>query len=1037
MVRQLRSGIIVVHNKLGTCLVMGDELRKSFSSDLQSRYPNGRWVTISDEASPMHGRHIYLLPHSDGTATVLVGGGPALRHKVMTLKQQTRDKEEQGGDSTGDTPAADKPKEEEPKPEPEKPKKPELTEEQKAQIDEHIKTLSQEIGGKKNEMFDFVKQQWGIDHELTPEDKQRIERQTEKIADPVEKQVAQKMEEKRIVSEKDKAIQDIIKAAKEAIISDDPAAQGGNGSVAAIVKEHAEVLVGAHMAIKALEKERRDLRKMVRIGKAHEKYFSGKEILADFAPLTSEEIVKAISDEKALEAELDAHYKLIKTVKGVGDEKSDELKGEKELVRNIKQGGYETFTGFIGKHTGQSITTKRLYDELGANNASILARHYLVTSGHKMPEVTKELEAYLSAEGNAVAKLANERGHHFMKVADQVRAFGHGSDNIMTAQQAHGTALRYTNKAYEAFGQAEGALNQGAELLYSLKGRNKEAMTWTAGYKDTLETKRKKLGLKQSEGHIAKNDDGSYTLTVNPKHFEKFIDETATEAHGSGLGQEFTPQEIMEGKANRDDFHPTGIKGYLDPDKNGYAEKVVMKQHEQAAAHLLAQQKKVYLNFEAGTGKSKTSLVMKAHLDDMHGKNHRMIVSMPKKLMKNYAEEVEKWSGYKVVRLSGDNSPQRRQKLYESSDGNTIFVVNHELMGIDKHHIDGKFDLVVTDEAHKSTQRQGRGKSLKSEGLAEVGKNAPYYVAMSGTPAQSDLSELYFHLNIADPEKYGSQREFMAKFGSAHKGVGYKEQVQDFLNTELGDRVFTLKKDIDAEMHHKVHRIEMSKEQRAEYKSIQDQYKQAGGGKKETAALARDQRLTYLLNGSDMDESHKWETNPKYKQLKGIIDDHLKNKGSSEKVAIYAKHKATLREIQRFLEQHYPEYGHVTFNGDTTKAQVESHMDKVRHDPKTKFSLHMRAGVEGLNLQHTKDHGGLTTLVTMASGEDAYAPLDQFFARGHRTGANKTIHGHTLLTVSPHDIGTELRLDEKKAVGELVRTDRKRIQKSVLLRRVQ
>lgn len=59
--------------------------------------------------------------------------------------------------------------------------------------------------------------------------------------------------------------------------------------------------------------------------------------------------------------------------------------------------------------------------------------------------------------------------------------------------------------------------------------------------------------------------------------------------------------------------------------------------------------------------------------------------------------------------------------------------------------------------------------------------------------------------------------------------------------------------------------------------------------------------------------------------------------------------------------------------------------------------------------------------IAIASGEDVYAPIDQFLARAYRTGAKKEIHGHVLLTDTPYDLGTELRLQEKKQVGELIR----------------
>ena len=56
----------------------------------------------------------------------------------------------------------------------------------------------------------------------------------------------------------------------------------------------------------------------------------------------------------------------------------------------------------------------------------------------------------------------------------------------------------------------------------------------------------------------------------------------------------------------------------------------------------------------------------------------------------------------------------------------------------------------------------------------------------------------------------------------------------------------------------------------------------------------------------------------------------------------------------------------------------------------------------------------------MASGLDSYANLDQFFSRANRKGATKDVHGHLILTDTPHDMNTEERLGDKRAVMGLI-----------------
>jgi hypothetical protein len=1001
---KLSSGITIFKTAHGTCILMplegGDDLRKSFSSDLAEKHPGGRWITVTDESSPLHGRHLYILPHHDGTASILVGGGAAMRHKTLSLKR--KDEEAKPHHEPGEkTPEEGEKKEDKPK---EEKKKPELTEDDRLQAEESIKHLTEAIGDRKGELYQFIQEKLGIQRELTPEEEKKVEAKTAHIADPAQKSVQGHIEKEKILKNKAKdALHQIIKDAKGALLEEHPSAQGDKG-IAAVVKENAEELIQMHLAIQVLAKERKDIRKMIHVGKLHDKFRTGHEITASFTPLSSDEIKQSVMDEKALSEELKAHYSLMKLTRGI--EGVDTAKGDTVTTRAIQQGGFETVTGFVGQLSGKSIVSKKVYDELGSDNAALLAQHFLKSKGHNMSKVAKDLEKYLTSESNPVAFHANERGAYFMGLADKVRQFGVGSDNIMTSRQAMGTALKYMSKAYESYGQAEGALNQGAELLYALKGKKKDAIEFSSNFTDSLERKRKALGLKDKDVIIRKAKDGQgYTMAIPPRSFDKLLHESETVEHGHGIGLEHTSADIKDFKANTDDFFPTGINAYTPPDKNGVREKLTIDPEKQATARLLAHKKKIFIDADAGTGKSFMALIAKAHLDDLHGKSHRTLVSMPAKLLPNFAEEVRKFTNYNVVMIN-DQSDAKKAELY-ASDGNTIVLVNKEKYNFDRKHIkNNPFDLIIGDEAHKNTQREGRGKSQMSEGLQEAGKAAPYYIAMTGDIAPDDLSQAYFHAHIMDPKKFSSQKEFMSEFGNIHKGGGYKAQLQEFMLTHLGDHIMSIrKKDRPYQFKLHTHKVELHPEQKAEYKRINDSYRN-----KEIVTFQRDQQLNSLLNAFDHNK------NPKFDQTKSLIDSHLAKKGADEKVILYAKNHETVRELQGFLKTHYPEYSHVEFTGKTKKSELDANKKAFLSDPKVKFSIHTRAGVEGLNLQHTKNGMGATTAIAIASGEDSYMPLNQFFSRADRTGADMDIDAHIVWTNSPHDIGTEVRVNEKKAI---------------------
>lgn len=632
----------------------------------------------------------------------------------------------------------------------------------------------------------------------------------------------------------------------------------------------------------------------------------------------------------------------------------------------------------------------------------------------------------MKENGDRIAGDAVKKGDDFLNKAKKVKQFGKGEDTLYgSVQQAVAASLAYTNRAYNVYGEAEGALHQVAEMLYQFENKKKDIIIKSSN-RTALNAKIKRLGLNKGDVTITRHGHGDYDLKIKHKAFEKLITEK-TIAEFKSMTKEPSPQSIKAFRENTTDFLPSAIKKYLPPDANGNMRQIVPTQSQQAAARLLAMQKKVYLNFGAGVGKSLAYLMQKAHLEDTTGKPVKTIISMPKKLMGNFKQEVEKFSNYKVEIVSSADEA-KRVKQY-GADANTIVLVNKEKFHFDYDHIkNAGFNMVVADEAHKITQREkttaAGGGSRMSRGMQDIASVAEYYVAGTGTPTPNDLSELYFHLKIMSPEKYPNQKAFMEKYGKLHKGAGMKDKLRDILNAELDDRVFTEKKELPNNFFTNTHTVKLSDAQKINYRDIQKKYL-----KKKLLPMSRDQKLTQVLNDT------KWQENPKYTEMKSVIDNHIATKGESEKVLIYAKNYSTVKEIEKFLRANYPGQKTVRFTGQNKKGgeikvkDIDANKQAFLTDKKVRFAIHTDAGTEGLNLQHTgevdRPHGA-TTVIAMASGANSYATIDQFNSRANRKGANKDVHAHMILTDTPHDMATEERLEEKKNVMNLLDNAKRR-----------
>jgi len=980
---------------------------KSFSGSMQQKYPGGKWITITDKSSPMHGRHIFIVPHSDGTATIAWAPGKSgLTHKVLQPKSAKNDEAKK--EETDN-------------------KKPELSEDERDEAVNRKKEIETAQKQTKEELHSKIREKLGVQTDISKEERDKIEKDISKIADTKERNIERLKQLHKIKSERDKAIDEVISEAKEAMLgSDTTDLPDEKKHLREIIKENAEEFLKFHYQIKAYQREKSAVSKILQ---NKVKYTGGSDIM-EIKPMSNDEILEVLKNEKAVEMEIDDHYRLIINTRGGINKQGEEITGKgtgsTTIARNITKGGFEAMIGITGESSGNSIMDLDTYKTLGSSNAAMLMNYYLENSmgADKYGNEISNLKKYIEKHGQNVAKNGMQNGDKYLDRAQRTKNFGHGEGALFGDRvQANATALQYIQRAYESYGQAEGSLNQAAELLYQFENK-KRNMEFSSSSRSRLNSIRDKLKLNKSDVNITMLGEGSYKMTIRPAAFEKMIKERPIVTKQQ-IG-EMTTSDIKAGKANISDYLPEGLNAYLPPDKNGVSQKLVITPHQQSAARLIAKEKRAYLNFEAGTGKSAAYLSAIAEIREQTGKMPKTIISMPKKLMPNFSDEVKKFSDFNVIIVDSSNK-NARQKLY-NSDPNTIVLVNKEKYLFDNDIIKGAgFDMMIVDEAHKSTQREGRGSSGMSKGLSDLAASMPYFVAGTGSPTPNDLSELYFYLKTIDPEKYGNQKAFMEKYKNLHRGAGMKDKLTEILHREIDDRVFTVRKDLQHTFNQHIHNAGLSDIQKTQYKKTMEDYKA-----KKFDVLQRDQKLNRVLN------STKFENNEKFTKMGDIINEHIKTKGPDEKVLIYAQQYGTVNEIERYLKKNYPGSGIVRFDGKTKLDDIDKNKTSFRTDKNVRFAIHTDAGTEGLNLQYTGKPGemGATTAIAMASGANSYSTIDQFFSRSNRTGVPKemTVDGHLVLTDTPHDIRTETRLEDKKSVMSLVDNAKRTDDQGVLMK---
>jgi len=1019
-----------------------DLLLKSWSTEVMKNNPGSRWVTITDPSSPLRGRHILIMPHGDGTATVLhapVYSG--LQHKVIAPRKSGEKKPEKGKKIK----AKMSPKEQQ-----EADRKLAAA---TAKID-HLKKLRNQ---KREEMKNYIEEQTEIEIGVTEKDRKRIDKMVrDKIKKLKEKKPKifedsefdedtaideeTKHELRKLRQEKKQRLDDAINKAKEQMFAeksgididtskDDEKAR----EMRELVKDKADDLLRFHYEIKEYDKVIRKIRREIRkdVGK-----FNSKVLSLEVEEISDADVERMVAGDRSMQDEIEAHYKLVLATRGGIDKNGKEIKpkGSSIIKRNIEKGAFEAFNAISRFFTSMNVVDSDKHEILGNQNAAMLLNHYLKNNVEGWDGKLEDLREYAELINGKIAQDALDKGDRLMELGQKVKEQGYDENSLFASiSQAIGTSRQFINKAYAAYGQAEGALNQMAELMYvTMQGDNLEQeIRLSAAAKATLDRQRGKLGLNASDVNIYRMEDGHYEMSIKEESFHKLENEkfTPQEAITTPYG-DMTPAQISRGAANDENWLPEGVNPYFDVG-DGKMQKLTPSPYQQSAAKLAAQQKRVYLDHEAGTGKSLTYLLAKAEIEKQKGRSLKTIISMPDKITKNFVEEIEKFTDYECEIVSGKAKAKRAEILANPEPGK-IYIVNH---GAYRNDIDaikqGGYEFVVADEAHEITHRQKRSKqSQQSQGLSDVVKSAEYYIAGTGTPTPNDLSELYFHLNLIDPHKYGSQKEFMKKYGNVSQSMGFKAFAKSMLNVELSDHLHVVQKHLDTKFTMQEHTVELTDWQKQEYRQANQEYldRKHSGEQYKGNAFSRDAKIRKVINALDP------EHNKQFAKADAIIQDHINNrKDPKQKVGLLVRTKKHRDALVKYLEAKYGEGCCVRFDGDTSKTQAKKNKDKVKKDDKVKFSIHMKAGVTGLNLQYDGNDAGLTTMIAFGSDNMwGWSDIDQFNSRGNRKGAVADIEGHIIRSENPYDFKNEMRVKKKKDVLDLLYDSRKLDADSVL-----
>lgn len=403
---------------------------------------------------------------------------------------------------------------------------------------------------------------------------------------------------------------------------------------------------------------------------------------------------------------------------------------------------------------------------------------------------------------------------------------------------------------------------------------------------------------------------------------------------------------------------------------------------------------------EMGLGKTVQSIALALFLKQRQADCGPVLVVCPKSLLGNWQAEFERFAPLlKILLVQGSG----REKFLDQIAGFDVILSSYQLIVRDINHYENiHFGLILLDEAsfirNPETDAAKTLRSLKAGGR----------LALTGTPLENGVRDLWSIFQFALPGYLGNQKSFQERFeGPIQGGLELpagraaalrlqrltqpyflrrtKRQVLKDLPEKIEQVLWCQPSAAQAEFYRKV-----LEEGRGEIKAARRRFGQQGAKMTMFTVLLRlrqiccDLRLTGVtpeaLVGLEPDDfSGKWAA--LMLQIESVLE-------SGGKVLVFSQFVQFLRLMRERLQASKNALAYLDGGSSDRSAQVE----RFQKDPECRiFLISLKAGGYGLNLTAADS-------VILADPWWNPAVEAQAIDRAHRIGQQKVVNAYRLVT---------------------------------------
>ncbi|MHC3400412.1 SNF2-related protein [Aeromonas veronii] len=401
---------------------------------------------------------------------------------------------------------------------------------------------------------------------------------------------------------------------------------------------------------------------------------------------------------------------------------------------------------------------------------------------------------------------------------------------------------------------------------------------------------------------------------------------------------------------------------------------------------------------DMGLGKTLQALIvlrMRQHLGPA-------LVVVPKSVVTNWQEEVTRFAPELDVVVF--ENPAEREGMIREAKAGQVILINYGMLGSLAEALKSRrWSSMVLDEA----QQIKNAGTQRAKLLFQL--DGDFRLALSGTPIENHLGELWSLFTFINPGLLGSLGEFKRRFGKAVKDPQHmallRAVISPFILRRLKQQVLTELPDKTEIIHH----ISLSPEERQLYEATRRevvQQVQSADGRALMHVLSGLTRLRRLCCSPELVMPEWSQTSSKLDEAMALLEEAI---DGGHRVLVFSQFVDLLSLLRARIEQKSWDYCYLD-GGCSAKSRQDSIL-RFRHEEVPLFLISLKAGGTGLNL---------TQADTVLHLDPWWNPAveDQASDRAHRMGQTQPVTVYRLVCEQTVEEKIVALHDEKRALAD-------------------